>query len=215
MTWSPIAVNQPAMRFILAFSCFFRLLFGAKLRPEAARYLPEGALALEEPEEAEEAEEAEIEPEPAAKKPEPRPKVAGPGTDRGRHHQEGALAMLALLQREGRLVDFLQEPIDDYDDSDIGAAVRDIHRGCSKVLADYLTLEAVMPGEEDDSVKVPAGFDPSEVRLVGEARGEPPFAGVLRHHGWRVTKTELPSLSDGVDRAVLAPAEVEIEPGAK
>ena len=201
------------MRFILAFSCFFRLLFGAKLRPEAARYLPEGALELAEgePEEApekgkKEPEEAEIEPE--AKPAPERPKPAG--TDRSRHHQEGALAMLALLQREGRLVDFLQESIDDYDDADIGAAVRDIHRGCRKVLAEYLTLEAVMPGDEDDEIKVPAGFDPAEIRLVGETKGEPPFAGVLRHHGWRVTRTKLPSLSDGVDRAVLAPAEVEI-----
>lgn len=199
------------MRFILAFSSFFRLLFGARLHPNAAKYLPEGALALPEPAESDdepEADEPEDTPEP--KKPESKSKVAHPGTDRGRHHNEGALAMLALLQREGRLVDFLQEEIDDYDDSDIGAAVRDIHRGCRKVLVDYLTLEAVMPGDEDDDVKVPAGFDPTEVRLIGETNGEPPFAGVLRHHGWRVTKTKLPSLSDGVDRNVLAPAEVEV-----
>lgn len=202
------------MRFILAFSSFFRLLFGAKLHPKAAKYLPEGALALPEGKEGEpeEPEEAELEPEPEPKKTEaPKPKVASSGTDRGRHHEEGALAMLALLQREGRLVDFLQESIDDYDDADIGAAVRDIHRGCRKVIADYLTLEAVMPGDEDDEIKVPPGFDPSEVRLVGDTQGEPPFNGVLRHHGWRVTKAKLPALSDGVDRAVLAPAEVEIE----
>jgi hypothetical protein len=68
-----------------------------------------------------------------------------------------------------------------------------------------------MPGDEDDDVKVPAGFDPTEIRLVGETNGEPPFLGVLRHHGWRVTGTRLPALSDGVDRSVLAPAEVEIE----
>ena len=40
--------------------------------------------------------------------------------------------------------------------------------------------------------------------------GQPPFQGVLRHHGWRVTKVNLPTLSEGVDRQVLAPAEVEI-----
>ena len=32
-------------RFVLAFSCFFRLLFGRKLRPEAATWLPEDAKA--------------------------------------------------------------------------------------------------------------------------------------------------------------------------
>ena len=33
--------------------------------------------------------------------------------------------------------------------------------------------------------RVPRGFDPSEIRLIGEAKGEPPFKGTLRHHGWR------------------------------
>jgi hypothetical protein len=191
------------MRFILAFSSFFRLLFGARLDPRVAEYLPEEAkkeLTAGAPEKAEKAEK------PAEKKPEPRPTGAG----RTRHHRDGALAMLSLLQREGRLIDFLLEDIDDYDDGDIGAAVRDIHRGCRKVLVDHLTLEAVMPGEEEEEVKVPAGFDPTEIRLVGEAGGDPPFAGVLRHHGWRVTRAELPTLSDGVDRNVIAPAEVEV-----
>lgn len=203
------------MRFILAFSSFFRLLFGAKLSPKAVRYLPEEALAelpappkaLEEPKK-----EPKKEAEPEEKKPkvEKKPEARAPGADRARHHREGALALLGLLQREGRLVDFLLESIDDYDDEEIGAAVRDIHRGCARVLADYLTLEAVMPGEEEEEVRIPAGFDPGEVRLVGEVDGEPPFVGVLRHHGWRVTKANLPSLSDGVDRNVLAPAEVEL-----
>jgi hypothetical protein len=125
-------------------------------------------------------------------------------------HAEGALAFLALLQREGRLVDFLQESLDAYEDSDIGASVRDIHRGLRKVLGDYFKIEPVMPGQEDDPVNVPRGFDPGEVRLVGDVAGQPPFKGVLRHHGWRVVEVKLPTLSEGVDRHVLAPAEVEI-----
>ena len=43
--------------------------------------------------------------------------------------------------------------------------------------------------------------------------GEPtdePFAGTLRHHGWRAVDTRLPALADGLDRSVLAPAEVEL-----
>jgi hypothetical protein len=63
-----------------------------------------------------------------------------------------ALALLALLQREGRLVDFLREPLDGFGDADIGAAARDVHRGCAKVLAQHLTLEPVMPGEEEAKV---------------------------------------------------------------
>ena len=58
------------------------------------------------------------------------PVVAKPNHDDG---PRGALQLLALLQRDGRLVDFLQEEIDAYTDAQIGAAVRDIHRGCRKV----------------------------------------------------------------------------------
>lgn len=179
------------------------MLFGGKLPARAADYLPPEAKPKALPEPAKDEVKAE-------EKPRPAPKPAAPKLDKGALHNDGALALLALLQREGRLVDFLREDVSEYEDEDIGAAVRDIHRGCRKVLDDYLELEAVMPGDEDDEVKVPKGFDPAEVRLVGEVNGEPPFAGVLRHHGWRATKIKLPSLSDGVDRSVLAPAEVEV-----
>ncbi|MCD4755860.1 MAG: DUF2760 domain-containing protein, partial [Deltaproteobacteria bacterium] len=47
------------------------------------------------------------------------------------HASEIAIVQtLGLLQREGRLIDFLQEDIEPYDDAQIGAAVREVHRGC-------------------------------------------------------------------------------------
>jgi len=202
-------------RFILAFSCFFRLLFGARLHRKAADYLPEDAKpaalppAKEEPAEKEKPKPEKEKPKPKPE-PKPAPKPEPVKVKAADQHRDGALALLALLQREGRLIDFLRESIDDYGDEDIGAAVRDIHRGCKKVVDDYLVLEAVMPGDEDDEVSVPKGFDPGEVRLIGEVNGDPPFKGVLRHHGWRATEVRLPSLSEGVDRHVLAPAEVEL-----
>lgn len=201
-------------RFTLAFACFFRLLFGGRLPARAAVYLPEGSAAKALPEAPEEAPDNNVAPEVTEAAPEAAGKAAKPAPrprkNLGEHHRDGALAFLALLQREGRLIDFLQEDLEDYDDADIGAAVRDIHRGCRKVLAEHLSIEPVMPGAEDDAVKVPSGFDPGEVRLVGEVGEEPPFSGTLRHHGWRVVDARLPSLSEGVDRRVLAPAEVEV-----
>ena len=207
----------------MAFRCFFRLLFRGQLPAEAAEYLPEQtrpALTEGEAELAEPAGPAAdaarvVSPTPAA---EPVPRVDEPparaparkSASAAEQQAEGVLAFLALLQREGRLVDFLQESLDDYEDGDIGASVRDIHRGLRKVLGDYFSIEPVMPGSEDDPVSVPKGFDPGEVRLVGDVTGQPPFKGVLRHHGWRVVEVNLPTLSDGVDRHVLAPAEVEI-----
>ncbi|WP_165226751.1 DUF2760 domain-containing protein [Aquisphaera insulae] len=121
------------------------------------------------------------------------------------------LRILAVLQRDGRLVDFLQEDIDAYGDAQIGAAVRDIHRGCRKSLRDYLTIEPILHGPEESPVNVPADFDPAAIRLIGNVDGKPPFRGVLKHHGWRVSAVHLPSLPATRDEtSVLSPAEVEI-----
>jgi Domain of unknown function (DUF2760) len=206
-------------RIVLAFSAFFRILFGGNLPPEAVKYLPEGvkpklpeppkevakppAKDAKPPAKDAKPKEASEKPPEVAKEPERKPSAAAA-------HKDGALALLALLQREGRLVDFLREPLDGFSDADIGAAARDVHRGCRKVLEQHLKLEAVMPGAEEDKVTVPKGFDPAEVRIVGEAKGEPPYRGTLRHHGWRATEVKLPALTEGVDRAVIAAAEVEL-----
>jgi hypothetical protein len=196
-------------RVALAFSCFFRILFGKQLPAEAAKLLPEGARPKALPV-------AETKPDRTDRKPEPAPAPAPdrqadrPKASAAQHHRDGALALLALLQREGRLVDFLSEAIDGAPDDAIGAAVREVHRGCRKVIDQYLAMEPVMPGEEGAGAQVPKGFDPAEIRLIGEARGEPPYRGTLRHHGWRVVDAKLPALAEGVDRSVVAPAEVEL-----
>jgi hypothetical protein len=121
------------------------------------------------------------------------------------------LRVLAVLQRDGRLVDFLQEDIDPYSDAQIGAAVRDIHRGCRKALKDYLTVSPILPGLEESEVTIAPDFDPASIRLTGNVQGSPPFRGVLKHHGWRVEAVHLPALPGARDESsVLAPAEVEI-----
>ena len=120
------------------------------------------------------------------------------------------LRMLALLQREGRLVDFLLEDIQGYPDDQVGAAVRDIHRKCQAALKEHLALEPVLNQPEGGTVEVPAGFDPSAIRLVGNVTGEPPFRGTLQHHGWRVQEFKLAAPPEGQDELVLMPAEVEL-----
>jgi hypothetical protein len=121
-----------------------------------------------------------------------------------------AVQMLALLQRDGRLVDFLTENIAPYPDAQLGAAVRTIHETCRQVLDRYIRLESILNSEEDQPVTVEAGFDPAAIKLVGDVKGEPPMRGVLRHKGWRVKEINLPSLPAGGTRMVIAPAEVEI-----
>ncbi len=187
-------------RFVLAWICFFRILFGKRLPTDAVKFLPEST---EPPKQLPPTEKPIEKP---AEKPQSKVSVA-------QHHKEGALALLALLQREGRFVDFIRDPamLDaSTTDADIGAAVRAVHRGCLKVIEQYLSLEPVMPQDEEAKVSVPKGFDPSEIRLIGEAKGEAPFKGTLRHKGWRVVEAKLPTLAEGVDRTVIAPAEVEL-----
>jgi len=98
-------------RIALAFSCFFGLLFRGRLPHAAAAFLP-----------ADEALPAPVAPPPpealppAAPAPAPRPSAArAAGATELR--DEGALLLLSLLQREGRLVDFLRESLDGYQDA--------------------------------------------------------------------------------------------------
>ena len=122
-----------------------------------------------------------------------------------------AVQILALLQRDGRLIDFFSEDIAPYQDAQIGAAVRELHANCRKALEQYVRLEPVIEGEEDRPVTVDAGFDPASIKLVGNVKGEPPLRGLLRHRGWRVAEVKLPPLPpQKTGRAVVAPAEVEI-----
>lgn len=121
------------------------------------------------------------------------------------------LRLLALLQREGRLLDFLLEDIQSYPDAQVGAAVRDIHRQCQAAIKEHLLLEPVLPQSEGAAVEVPPGFDPSAIRVTGNVSGAPPFKGTLQHHGWRVKEIKLAAPPEGQDELVLMPAEVEIQ----
>jgi Domain of unknown function (DUF2760) len=121
-----------------------------------------------------------------------------------------ALRLLTLLQREGRVLDFLLEDIASATDDQIGAGVRELHKKAQAVLKDHLTLAPVLPDQENEMVEVKKGFDPSAIRLTGNVTGEPPFKGRLVHRGWRVADFKLPAPPEGVDEFVVAPAEVEL-----
>lgn len=123
---------------------------------------------------------------------------------------EPAVQLLGLLQREGRLIDFLQEEITGYQDAEIGAAVRDIHRGCRKVLHTHFKLRRVLSDAEGSTVTVPEGYDPSSIELQGNVTGKGPFRGTLAHPGWYVEEVKLPTVAPGADARVAAPAQVEV-----
>jgi hypothetical protein len=173
-----------AARFGLAFAAFFRVLsdgvFAFRVRAAKAPALPAPA--------------------PAAKE---APKLAVAETT-------SALQLLGLLQREGRLVDFLMDDVAAFSDAEIGAAARVVHAGCRKVLTERLDVVPVRTESEGDRVSIAAGYDANAIRVVGNVTGEPPYAGTLVHKGWRAKALRLPTLHVAHDAEVLAPAEVEL-----
>ncbi len=179
-------------RFFLALSTFFRVLFDGDFAGQLQR-LGAGLSA-----------------EPSPQQPDA-PKSAAPEAPKLREAQtDAALQLLGLLQREGRLVDFLSEDVSNYSDQDIGAAARVVHDQCKKALDSHLSIERIRNEAEGSRVSIPKGFSAQEIRLIGNVLGEAPFSGSLSHAGWRVKKIDLPKLAEGHDVSVLAPAEVEL-----
>jgi hypothetical protein len=178
-------------RILLAFRCFFEILFHGALSAEAL-----GVLKL-------------------ARRDQPAPGgvPSGPGTPpaaASRTPADGALQVLAILQRDSRLVDFLMEDIAAYSDDQVGAAVRELHDQCRDSIARHFTLQPVIDGVEGTPARAPSG-DPHAVRFIGNVPATPPSGGTLRHKGWRAAKVDLPSLAAKEDTTIVAPAEIEIE----
>ena len=184
-----MATTQPSFfaRVWLAHVAFFRVLFDGLFAGKVLG-LTQGAEPAPTPSKA---------PEP------PAPKLREAPVD-------SALQLLGLLQREGRLIDFLQEDVSAFSDAQVGAAARVVHDSVNKALSGHLKLARVRSEAEGARVTLPKGFSASEVRLTGNVLGDPPFTGTLNHAGWRALSLELPKLSEGHDVSILAPAEVEL-----
>ncbi len=176
-------------RIVLAFRCFFNILFHGELSAESM-----GALRLTRPQ----AREAVA------------PKAPAPASVPVTKASDGALQILSIMQRDSRLVDFLMEDIASYSDDQIGAAVRELHDQCRDSIARYVTLQPVIDGVEGTFAKAPSA-DPNLVKFVGNVPAKPPSGGTLRHKGWRVARVDLPALSAKQDANIIAPAEIEIE----
>jgi Domain of unknown function (DUF2760) len=149
---------------------------------------------------------------PAARKsPSPPRETDADRSKRQNHEKRLFVHLFAVLQREGRLMDFLQEDLSAYQDAQIGAAVRGIHENCRATVNRYLSPEPVMQQGEGESVEITPGFDRHAVKLVGNVVGQPPFRGILRHRGWQLRSVALPDLSETENPDIIAPAEVEVQ----
>ncbi len=121
------------------------------------------------------------------------------------------LRLLYYLQHSGRLVDFLQEDIKPFSDAQVGAAVRKIHQDCGRALEELITIRPLREEKEGSKIQVPKGYDPSEIKIIGNVKGEPPFYGTLVHRGWKAHKRSLPKKTGQQIAEIICPAEVEIK----
>ncbi len=177
------------MSFFQRLKLALAFLFGSASLPEPATALPA--------------------PHPAPAPPPPAKPVEAPPPKPADTHA-AALHLIALLQREGRLLDFISEDITSFPDADVGAAARLVHTGCKKVLGQYLTVAKVRSEDEGATITLQPGYDANRVRLTGNVTGAGPWKGALKHAGWVAEKVALPPVPTSVDVTVLAPAEVEL-----
>lgn len=121
------------------------------------------------------------------------------------------LRLLSYLQQNGRLIDFLKEDLTSFTDTQVGAAVRKIHQDCKQTLEELVTIRPLKEENEGASIHVPKGFNPSEIKVVGKIKGEPPYTGILIHKGWKAHKRSLPKKTDEYSGDIICPAEIEVK----
>jgi hypothetical protein len=178
----------------LAFQTFFKVLFQREAAQQVEELFRDGTL-----------------PKSDTPRVEKLPAATPPATPKKPIRSE-ALTLLATLQREARFLDLIQEPLSQYEDAQVGAAARDVLRGCSDVLQRLFEIKPVTNDSEGSPIEVPAGFDAGVYRLTGNVTGEAPFRGTLTHHGWQATRCQMPEWSGSKQAAmILAPAEVELK----
>jgi hypothetical protein len=123
------------------------------------------------------------------------------------------VAFLALLQEQGRLVDFVREDVSSASDQQLGTAARVVHAGCRKVLEEYFEIDPLHTANEGDTVVLETGYDAAAHRLLGAVPEKPPYTGKLLHPGWVTRSVKLPRVTGTTAQRpwpVLAPAEVNL-----
>jgi hypothetical protein len=176
------------LKIVLAFRAFFALLFGGKLPDDLVAEL--GLM-------------------PRSAAPAPKPAPPPPPVPQIKL-TDGALQLLGMLQRDGRVLDFFMEDIAPYSDEQVGAAARDVHEKTREILIRHFAPAPVIDAVEGSVANPVKGA--GLVKYVGNvpASGEP-GPGLLRHRGWKATTATLPTLASKQDLTILAPAEIELE----
>ncbi len=186
------------MRIVLAFRAFFAVLFNKSKAVQVEKLLLASS--------------ADISSTPPTRIPAPSVQEVAPTpptprpTPVAKSGRSEALTLLSTLQREARFIDLVQESLDQYSDTQIGAAARDVLRDTKKSLETMFGLKPLAEQAEGERVQLPDAPSPIRWKLVGAVQE----SGVLVHPGWVAAKVELPTWSGKPeDQWIVAPAEVE------
>ena len=123
---------------------------------------------------------------------------------------DSAKQLLSILQKKGRLLDFLAQNLDHYDNEQVATVARVVHDQCKKALGSYCTLTPVYCDKEDHEITLEENYDKYSVELVGNVVQSAHVKGKLIHQGWKVEKMHLPKVAKEANLDILQPAEVEV-----
>jgi hypothetical protein len=189
------------MRIFQAIAVFFKVLFQARFAAKVRD--------LDEISRKAEALQVTLEKDSARHKLEIEQLRSAPKEEHG-NFEEGAYALLSLMQKEARFLDFVQENLQEIPDAQVGAVSKRIHKDLTKLFKQFLKVEPVFDSAENQKVSIEEGFEPAEIQLSGNVEKKPPLEGILRHKGWMVDSLNLPRRTSAARTKVLQPAQVEV-----
>ena len=118
-----------------------------------------------------------------------------------------ALTLLAVMQKESRILDLIFDDLDGYSDEQIGGASRQVLRDLRDCLDSHVKIESLVDKQEGDVVQIPDAASPIRWKVIGDASAQ---SGTLTHAGYVAKKVALPEWTGTEENAsVIAPAEVD------
>lgn len=141
------------------------------------------------------------------------PAVTAPPAATTKAQRSEALTLLATLQREARLIDLVEEPLDQFTDAQIGAAARPCLKQCRSTLQRMFALQPLVEAAEGEPLSVPENASPIRYQWVGDsaAAGSGKRSGQVVHPGWRAARCELAQWT-GSDEDAMVVAAAQLEP---
>lgn len=121
-----------------------------------------------------------------------------------------ALTLLATLQREARLIDLIEEPLDQFTDAQIGAAARPCLKQCRSTLERLFALRPLADVAEGELLTPPEGASPIRYQWVGDGGASGATQGRVVHPGWCAGRCELAQWT-GSDADAMVVAATQLQ----